>query len=36
MKHLLNFDIAKKKGFIDELKNIIIEPILIEHNKNNL
>lgn len=28
--------LQKEKGFIDELKNIIIEPILIEHNKNNL
>ena len=38
MKHILNFDIAKGKSvycFIDELKNIIIEPISIEHNKND-
>ena len=37
MKHILNFDIAKCKNvycFIDEFKNIIIEPTLIEHNKN--
>jgi transposase len=38
MKHILSFDIAKGKSvycFIDELKNIIIEPISIEHNKND-
>ena len=37
MKHILSFDIAKGKSvycFIDEFKNIIIEPTLIEHNKN--
>ena len=37
MKYILSFDIAKGKSvycFIDELKNIIIEPTLIEHNKN--
>lgn len=37
MKHILSFDIAKGKSvycFIDELKNIIIEPTLIKHNKN--
>lgn len=36
MKHILSFDIAKGKSvycFIDENKNIIIEPSLIEHNK---
>src|SRR5574344_1566213 len=36
MKHILSFDIAKGKSFycfIDELKNIIIEPALIEHDK---
>ena len=36
MKHILSFDIAKGKSvycLIDELKNIIIEPTLIEHNK---
>ena len=36
MKHILSFDIAKGKSvycFIDELKNIIVEPTLIEHNK---
>ena len=38
MKYILSFDIAKGKSvycFIDELKNIIIEPTLIEHNKND-
>ena len=38
MKHILSFDIAKGKSvycFIDELKNIIIDATLIEHNKNN-
>ena len=38
MKHILSFDIAKGKSvycFIDELKNIIIEPTSIEHNKND-
>ena len=37
MKHILSFDIAKGKSvycFIDEFKNVIIEPTLIEHNKN--
>ncbi len=37
MKHILSFDIAKDKSvycFIDELKNIIIDATLIEHNKN--
>ena len=37
MKHILSFDIAKGKSvycFIDELKNIIIDATLIEHNKN--
>ena len=37
MKHILSFDVAKGKSvycFIDEFKNIIIEPTLIEHNKN--
>src|SRR5574344_673617 len=36
MEHILSFDIAKGKSFycfIDELKNIIIEPALIEHDK---
>ena len=36
MKHILSFDIAKGKSvycFIDEFKNIIIKPSLIEHNK---
>jgi hypothetical protein len=36
MKHILSFDIAKGKSiycFIDELKNIIIDATLIEHNK---
>ena len=38
MKHILSFDIAKGKSvycFIDELKNIIIKPSSIEHNKND-
>ena len=38
MKHILSFDIAKGKSvycFINELKNIIIEPSSIEHNKND-
>ena len=38
MKHILSFDIAKGKRvycFIDELKNVIIEATLIEHNKND-
>ena len=38
MKHILSFDIAKGKSvycFIDQLKNIIIEPTSIEHNKND-
>ena len=38
MKHILSFDIAKGKSvycFIDELKNIIIDATLIEHNKND-
>jgi len=38
MKYILSFDIAKGKSvycFIDELKNIIIEPSSIEHNKND-
>ena len=38
MKHILSFDIAKGKSvycFIDELKNVIIDATLIEHNKNN-
>ena len=37
MKHILSFDVAKGKSvfcFMDELKTIIIEPTLIEHNKN--
>ena len=37
MKNILSFDIAKGKSvycFIDELKNIIIDATLIEHNKN--
>lgn len=36
MKHILSFDIAKGKSvycFVDENKNIIIEPTLINHNK---
>lgn len=36
MKHVLSFDIAKGKSvycFVDEHKNIIIEPTLINHNK---
>ena len=39
MKHILSFDIAKGKSvycFIDEFKNIIIEPTLIEHNKKQV
>ena len=38
MKYILSFDIAKGKSvycFIDQLKNIIIEPTSIEHNKND-
>ena len=38
MKHILSFDIAKGKSvycFIDELKNVIIDATLIEHNKND-
>ena len=38
MKYILSFDIAKGKSvycFIDELKNIIIKPSSIEHNKND-
>ena len=38
MKHILSFDIAKGRSvycFIDELKNIIIDATLIEHNKNH-
>lgn len=38
MKHILSFDIAKGKSvycLIDELKNIIIDPTLIEHNKKD-
>ena len=38
MKHILSFDIAKGKSvycFIDELRNIIIDATLIEHNKND-
>ena len=38
MKYILSFDVAKGKSvycFIDELKNIIIDATLIEHNKNN-
>ena len=37
MKHILSFDIAKGKSvycFIDELKNVIIDATLIEHNKS--
>lgn len=37
MKYILSFDIAKGKSvycFIDELKNVIINPTLIEHNKD--
>ncbi len=36
MEHILSFDIAKGKSvycFVDENKNIIIEPTLINHNK---
>ena len=36
MKHILSFDIAKGKSvycFVDEVKNIIIEPTSINHNK---
>lgn len=39
MKHILSFDIAKGKSvycLIDELKNIIIEPTLIDTTKLNL
>ena len=38
MKYILSFDIAKGKSvycFLDELKNIIIDATLIEHNKND-
>ena len=38
MKHILSFDIARGKSvycFIDELKNVIIDATLIEHNKND-
>ncbi|MBQ9833593.1 MAG: hypothetical protein IJO33_00135 [Bacilli bacterium] len=34
MKHILSFDIAKRKSvycFIDELRNTIIDATLIEH-----
>ena len=37
-QHILSFDIVKGKSvycFIDELKNVIIDATLIEHNKNN-
>ena len=37
MEHILSFDIAKGKSvycFIDENKNLIIEPTSINHNKN--
>ena len=36
MEYILSFDIAKGKSvycFIDETKNIIIEPASINHNK---
>jgi len=36
MKHILSFDIPKGKSvycFLDELKNVIIDATLIEHNK---
>ena len=39
MEYILSFDIAKGKSvycFIDNNKNIIIEPTLINHNKKEL
>lgn len=36
MKHILNFDIVKGKSIIDELRNIIIDAILLIIIKTNL